>query len=549
MLTQRSTGAVTGGRLPVVPGEDVVAEVAVGVAPHRVDVVHTALGVVVLGEQPGPLDPVVVRLTGLDAAGPGEVERLDPRARVLRRLGVGERVGDPADVDVEEGAQQLALASVSALAATPLGAVVKLTASRCSARSPTAFSARSCVARIRSPSSPWNGARHTSISADGRSPSATRGRLAPTRSTGGAGESTAAARCSGSRERTSSRARSSAPASGRSGCGPSSGDEAGSAPRNSGVDASSCAVDDQVVERDVVAAEPPRPRAGRARLAEHAEVVQPGIAATLAVEVRRPALQLVEHVLQPDDRRHRDVAGAGEPGGDELEGQALLGRTHRRQGQPAVVGRRVEPAPPFVVGRERPRRELGAAAGRGTAGRPRRHRPSAGRRLPLAHRPDLAVRRSAPGRPGPSCRRPASGPRCGGSGRATVGRGRAGPAPTPRALRGRRRPRPARPPAPSRRRPPWPCPPRRGGGRPRRRHRQADPTERHARHLDVEHHLQERPLDGRDDVGDHAPAAGPRATARISATCSSRTAPGGTDTSCRMPAASVIRSSRSSPSR
>ena len=75
------------------------------------DVVGVVLGVVVLGEQPAALHPVVVRLTGLDGAGPGErqlVERLI--GRVPRRLGVGKLVGDPPNVHVEQGAQHLALA-------------------------------------------------------------------------------------------------------------------------------------------------------------------------------------------------------------------------------------------------------------------------------------------------------------------------------------------------------------------------------------------------------------------------------------------------------
>jgi hypothetical protein len=45
----------------VVGGEDVAAEVAVRVAPHGVDVVGVALRVVVFGEQPRALDPVVIR--------------------------------------------------------------------------------------------------------------------------------------------------------------------------------------------------------------------------------------------------------------------------------------------------------------------------------------------------------------------------------------------------------------------------------------------------------------------------------------------------------
>ena len=90
-------------------GEHVRAEVAVGVPPHRVDVVGPALGVVVLSQQPRSLDAVVVRRTGLGVAGPGERQSFDQGARVLRRFGVGQRVGDPADVRVEQRPQHLDL--------------------------------------------------------------------------------------------------------------------------------------------------------------------------------------------------------------------------------------------------------------------------------------------------------------------------------------------------------------------------------------------------------------------------------------------------------
>ena len=104
-------------------------------------------------------------------------------------------------------------------------------------------------------------------------------------------------------------------------------------------------------------AETPRPRRFAGRIAEHPHVVQPWIPSPIALELRRPPLQFVENVLEPHDRRHRHVAGTREPGGDQLQGQALLTRAHCRKGQPAMVGRRVEPAAPFFVGWKRPRGE------------------------------------------------------------------------------------------------------------------------------------------------------------------------------------------------
>src|SRR6185436_9775481 len=62
------------------------------------------------------------------------------------------------------------------------------------------------------------------------------------------------------------------------------------------------AVDDGVVDRDVVAPEAPRPRARR-RIAEHAEVVPGRVAPPGAAgEHAGPALGLVEDVLQAHDR-------------------------------------------------------------------------------------------------------------------------------------------------------------------------------------------------------------------------------------------------------
>ncbi len=94
----------------VVLGEGVATEVRFEVAPHRVDVVDAALGVVVFGEQAPALDPVVVGLAGLDATRPGERQLVEiVVGPVLLDLRVRQFVGDPVHVDVEEGTQELAL--------------------------------------------------------------------------------------------------------------------------------------------------------------------------------------------------------------------------------------------------------------------------------------------------------------------------------------------------------------------------------------------------------------------------------------------------------
>jgi hypothetical protein len=121
------------------------------------------------------------------------------------------------------------------------------------------------------------------------------------------------------------------------------------------------AVDDEIVQRYVMAAEAPAPRRRAARLAEHPQVIQARIAAAFPAPVDGPALDLVQHVVQPDDGGDGDVSRDGEPAGDELVSQALLGRALRAERQAAVVGRGVEPAPALGV---RP----GVRTGRGTGG-------------------------------------------------------------------------------------------------------------------------------------------------------------------------------------
>ena len=64
-------------RLGIVARERIAAEVIGQVAPHGVDVVRAALGIVVFDEHPFALDPVVVRLAPLGAARPDEGEAIE----------------------------------------------------------------------------------------------------------------------------------------------------------------------------------------------------------------------------------------------------------------------------------------------------------------------------------------------------------------------------------------------------------------------------------------------------------------------------------------
>ena len=95
--------------LGAVAGQDVVAEVCGGVPPDGVNMVDVALSVVVLGKQARCLQPVVVRLSALDAASPGEVDRVQFVAGELFGLPLGEFVRDSADEDVEDGPEELTL--------------------------------------------------------------------------------------------------------------------------------------------------------------------------------------------------------------------------------------------------------------------------------------------------------------------------------------------------------------------------------------------------------------------------------------------------------
>src|SRR6185437_14257879 len=97
------------------------------------------------------------------------------------------------------------------------------------------------------------------------------------------------------------------------------------------------AVDDEVVYRDVVAAEAPAPGRRTAGLAEDPQVIQAGVAAPFAAPVDGPALDLIEDVVQPDNRGDGYVPGGGQPAGDQLVSTALLGGPLVRQGQAAVV--------------------------------------------------------------------------------------------------------------------------------------------------------------------------------------------------------------------
>src|SRR5919107_3503834 len=194
--------------------QGVEPEVALRVAPDRVDVVHVALGVVVLDQQARPLQPVVVPL---GAAGPGEVDLAQPLPGELDRLPLGELVRHTPEVHAEQRAQLLLLHRREVGRGQPLrpgGEPDDLVVLRPHPR----LLLGAAVHRL----DPLGQARLVEA-------------LPPTMSTGATPVSSARWIWASSRERTRSRATSSAPASRRSECRPSSGDSAGSAPRKHGV--------------------------------------------------------------------------------------------------------------------------------------------------------------------------------------------------------------------------------------------------------------------------------------------------------------------------
>src|SRR5467141_1852338 len=70
--------------------ERIQTEIMIEVAPDSMDVIRIVLCIVVLDHECRPLDAIVVRLAGLTAAGPCEVDVLEPRSSQFRELLVSE---------------------------------------------------------------------------------------------------------------------------------------------------------------------------------------------------------------------------------------------------------------------------------------------------------------------------------------------------------------------------------------------------------------------------------------------------------------------------
>jgi len=104
--------------------------------------------------------------------------------------------------------------------------------------------------------------------------------------------------------------------------------------------------DDEVVQGDVVAAEPPPPDPV-AGAAEDPQPVQAGVASALPAPVDPPPFQLVQDVLQSHHGGDRGVARDGQPGGHQPHGQTLTAGVLVPEGEASVFGGGVEPAQPL----------------------------------------------------------------------------------------------------------------------------------------------------------------------------------------------------------
>ena len=96
----------------VMTRQGVVAEVATGFAPDRVNVIRAVLRVVVLDEDRRPVKAIVMTLAATIATSPRKVQFLDPRGLDLLHLGVGDRGGRVVHIRSNEPQEHLSLRGV-----------------------------------------------------------------------------------------------------------------------------------------------------------------------------------------------------------------------------------------------------------------------------------------------------------------------------------------------------------------------------------------------------------------------------------------------------
>src|SRR5438105_2412345 len=93
----------------VMLAEKIESEVSPRVPPDGMDVVRVVLRVVMLHEQPRPVQPEVVRVSRLDRAGPGEMDRLETRFADARSLRLGQFRSQVTDELLDQALRQSAV--------------------------------------------------------------------------------------------------------------------------------------------------------------------------------------------------------------------------------------------------------------------------------------------------------------------------------------------------------------------------------------------------------------------------------------------------------
>jgi len=93
----------------VMRAERIQTEIMIEVAPDSMDVIRIVLCIVVLDHECRPLDAIVVRLAGLTAAGPCEVDVLEPRSSQFRELLVSEFLPQAVRVFLDQVGQHFLL--------------------------------------------------------------------------------------------------------------------------------------------------------------------------------------------------------------------------------------------------------------------------------------------------------------------------------------------------------------------------------------------------------------------------------------------------------
>jgi len=108
------SGYVLDGLMIVAPvrPENIHAEVAYRIAPHRMDVVRVTSRVVVLHQQTMALDAVIVRPPRVEAAGPRQVQRGELGSSDIGHLALRDCVGQATHVRIEQSPQDFLLRCV-----------------------------------------------------------------------------------------------------------------------------------------------------------------------------------------------------------------------------------------------------------------------------------------------------------------------------------------------------------------------------------------------------------------------------------------------------